>query len=174
MPTRQEMLVLSALIAAALAMLSILTVDVLLAVTFSSVPPDVKRAVNQGVIACEWLFGFRVSPYLYGALLVLGGIAAMAWRQRTVARLLVFISLAHLTARLLAGVMKRPFSRLRPTKSLRPVLGKICGFLPWGTPSLRVTRSIFGASSSHWSCCFRGIGNNSPFYLFWFPWLESW
>lgn len=67
---------------------------------------------------CEWLFGFRVSPYLYGGLLVLAGIVAMAWRHRTVARSLAFIGLVHVTARFLADIMKPPFSRLRPYEVL--------------------------------------------------------
>jgi membrane-associated phospholipid phosphatase len=112
------MLAYSALTAAALALASILWVDGPLALAFSSVPAETKRAINQGVSACEWLFGFRLSPYLYGGLLVLAGITARVWKHRTVARLLIFVGLAHVTARFLAGIMKPPFSRLRPYEVL--------------------------------------------------------
>jgi membrane-associated phospholipid phosphatase len=103
------------LVAAGLALLSILLLDGPLAVALSSVPADARRGINQGVIACEWLFGFRVSPYLYGGLLILAGIVAMA---RKYPRTLIFIGLTHVTARLVAGIMKLPFSRLRPYEVL--------------------------------------------------------
>lgn len=108
------MLLRSGLIAAALALLSIFLLDGPVALAMSSVPVEAKRAITKSVVMCEWIFGFRVSPYLYGGLLVLAGIAAMAWKKRPVALSLIFIGMAHLTARLVAGVMKPPFSRLRP------------------------------------------------------------
>jgi membrane-associated phospholipid phosphatase len=108
------MLLRSALIAAALALLSILVLDGPIAVAMSSVPVELKRAITQGVIMCEWLFGFHVSRYLYGGVLILAGLLAIELRRATVARALLFIGLAHVTARLVAGVMKLPFSRLRP------------------------------------------------------------
>ena len=114
MPTHHSMLVRCALTAAALAVLSILTLDGPLAVALSSIPAEARRAIEHGVSVCEWLFGFRVSPYLYGGLLVFAGIVAKAWRRGIVSRPLVFIGLAHLTARFVAGIMKPLFSRFRP------------------------------------------------------------
>jgi membrane-associated phospholipid phosphatase len=118
MPNQRSILVRTALTAAALVLLSILVLDGPLALTFSSVPDGAKKAISEGVRACEWLFGFRVSPYLYGGLLVLAGIAAKAWKHGTVGSSLVFIGLSHVTARFVTGVMKPPFSRLRPYEAL--------------------------------------------------------
>jgi membrane-associated phospholipid phosphatase len=98
--------------------LSILVLDGPLAVTLSSAPADARRAINQGVIVCEWLFGFHISTYLYGGVLVLAGIVARAWKRPTLARLLLFIGLAHVTARFVTDIMKPPFSRLRPYEAL--------------------------------------------------------
>jgi membrane-associated phospholipid phosphatase len=118
MTTHERMLVRSALVAFALVPISILALDGPLAMKMSSLPTEARRAITQGVVLCEWLFGFRVSPYLYGGLLILAGAVAKARRQTTVARLLVFTGLAHVTARFLSAVMKPPFSRLRPYEAL--------------------------------------------------------
>ncbi|MCC6862779.1 MAG: phosphatase PAP2 family protein [Bryobacterales bacterium] len=118
MTTDQAILLRSALIAAGLALVSILVLDGPLAVTLSAVPDEARRAINQGVMAFEWLFGFRVSVYLYGGVLVLAGLAALAWKRGIAARLLLFTGLAHVTARFAADIMKPPFSRLRPYEAL--------------------------------------------------------
>ncbi|MGE5571047.1 MAG: phosphatase PAP2 family protein [Rhodospirillales bacterium] len=117
MPTHHTMLLRFAFIATALALLSIAVFDGPLALMLASVPEEVRHGINQGVRMCEWLFGFPVSPYLYGALMVAAGIAVRK-RSPTLARSLLFIGLAHLTGRLVAGVMKPPFSRLRPFEAL--------------------------------------------------------
>jgi membrane-associated phospholipid phosphatase len=119
MPTDFPMLTRSALLAAAFALLSILALDMPLAATLSSVPAEAKHATSQVVSMCEWLFGFPVSPYLYGGILVFAGIVAMTRKHRTLAQSLLFIGLAHVTARFVVGIMKPPFSRLRPYEVLR-------------------------------------------------------
>jgi membrane-associated phospholipid phosphatase len=116
--TYRPVLVRSALAAAAFTVLSILVLDGPIAIALSSVPPEIKHALAQGLRACEWLFGFRITPYLYGGLLVFAGLVAMGWKRWTVGRLLLFIGLAHVTARFLVGIMKPPFSRLRPYEVL--------------------------------------------------------
>lgn len=131
MPTHHTMLLQFSFIATALTLLSIAVLDGPLALMLASVPAEVTHAVNQGVRMCEWLFGFPVSPYLYGALLVAAGIAARK-KSPTVARALVFIGLAHLTARFVAGVMKPPFSRLRPFEALAGNTWQDTWFAPVG------------------------------------------
>jgi membrane-associated phospholipid phosphatase len=116
--TCRSVLVRSALAAAAFAVLSIFVLDGPIAIALSSVPAEVKHALAQGLRACEWLFGFRITPYLYGGLLVFAGLTVMAWKRWTVGRLLLFIGLAHVTARFMVGIMKPPFSRLRPYEVL--------------------------------------------------------
>ncbi len=125
------MLLRFAFIATALALLSVAVLDGPLALMLASVPEEVRDAINQGVRLCEWLFGFPVSPYLYGALLVAAGIAARK-RSPAVARALVFIGLAHLTTRLVAGVMKPPFSRFRPYEALAGGIWQDTWFTPVG------------------------------------------
>jgi membrane-associated phospholipid phosphatase len=118
MLTDYRMLVRFALIAAGLTLLSILALDGPLAMTLSSVPAGVRQTINLGVIACEWLFGFRISVYLYGGVLAAGGMVALVLKRGMVARWLLFIGLAHVTARFVADIMKPPFSRLRPYEAL--------------------------------------------------------
>ena len=111
-------LVRSALVAIAIVVLSVPLLDGRLALAMSSVPAETRHAINQGVGLCEWLFGFRVSTYLSGAVLIIAGVVARAWKRVTVAQTLFFIGLVHLTARFLTGIMKTPFSRLRPFEAL--------------------------------------------------------
>jgi membrane-associated phospholipid phosphatase len=118
MPTDRSMLVRVALAAALFVLLSIVALDGPIAIAMSSVPTEAKHAITQGVRMCEWLFGFRVSPYLYGGLLVFAGLVVMVWKRWTVGRSLLFVGLAHVTARFIVGVMKPPFSRLRPYEVL--------------------------------------------------------
>ena len=112
------MLMRFALIAAGLALVSILALDGPVAMTLSSVPAGVRQTINKGVIACEWLFGFHISVYLYGGLLALTGVVALILKRVMVARLLLLIGLSHVTARFVADIMKPPFSRLRPYEAL--------------------------------------------------------
>jgi membrane-associated phospholipid phosphatase len=112
------MLVRAALAASAFASLSIVVLDGSLAMALSYLPAGAKHAINEGVRMCEWLFGFRISPYLYGGLLILAGVLAKASKHRTASRWLLFIGLSHVTARFVVGIMKPPFSRLRPFQAL--------------------------------------------------------
>lgn len=85
----------------------------------SGLSPPYEGAFRSIVRACEIVFAFDVTPYLYGVLLSLGGLALLPWPQRrVVGRVLLFVGLSHLTSRFLVDILKPPFSRLRPYEAL--------------------------------------------------------
>lgn len=100
--------------AAALCALSVAAIDGPLAIALSSVSPDIKRWIHQGVSLCEVLFGFRVSPFLFGGLLIVAGLATLPRKRGLLPWAFLFIGLPHVTARFAADILKPPFSRLRP------------------------------------------------------------
>jgi membrane-associated phospholipid phosphatase len=108
----------SAITAMTFAVVSILAIDGPLAATLSALPSDARKVITEFVTACELLFGFRVSVYFYGGMLILAGAAARMMRRPTAARGLLFAGLTHVTARFLADILKAPFSRLRPYEVL--------------------------------------------------------
>jgi undecaprenyl-diphosphatase len=82
----------------------------------AAVAPSVRanRAfVNPFIDALEIAFGFPVSKFLTGFLIVIAGAALFAFR-RPLARLLLYVGVAHLVTRLIAGVLKNVFLRARP------------------------------------------------------------
>ncbi|MBI4909999.1 MAG: phosphatase PAP2 family protein [Acidobacteria bacterium] len=112
------MLLLCALTASLLCALSIVAIDGPLATALSSVSPDTRRAIQQGVGVIEVLFGFRVSSYLYGGLLIMAGLATFLMKRGSLAWALLFVGFSHVTARFAAGILKPPFSRLRPFEAV--------------------------------------------------------
>jgi membrane-associated phospholipid phosphatase len=65
------------------------------------------------------VFAFRISPYLYGALIVAAGLLTkLSLAARRFSRPLLFVGLTHLAARFLVGILKPPFSRIRPFEAL--------------------------------------------------------
>lgn len=115
---------LRALLGAALAaglscVIAIAALDVPLAVALRSLAPEVRSAIQSAVGACELLFAFGISPYLYGGLLVVAGVVAFrATKSGLVPWALLFVGLSHVTARFVADILKPPFSRLRPFEAL--------------------------------------------------------
>lgn len=98
---------------------SIALVDGPLAVALLSAPQPLLRGVERGMGVYELLFGFRVSSYLYGALVLAPGLIAVGFKKnRGVARALLFVGLAHLTSRVLVAVFKSVVSRPRPFEAL--------------------------------------------------------
>ncbi len=116
----RRFLLLCALTATALCALSIALTDGPLAVAVSSLPAGSRLMVQRLMTACEFVFAFGVSRLLYGILLVAAGLAARFLERRRLSSALLFIGLSHLTARILAGILKTPFSRLRPFEALEP------------------------------------------------------
>ena len=115
----RRFLLLSAAASAVLAVLCIVAVDGRLAVALSSLSPGDKGPFNSFVRLCEVVFAFRISPYLYGVLIVAAGLLTkLSPAARRFSRPLLFVGLTHLTARFLVGILKPPFSRLRPFEAL--------------------------------------------------------
>lgn len=74
-----------------------------------------KSIVNQPMTVIEIAFGFPVSKWLTGAVILLAAIVLFFIRRhRPTAWLLLFISLSQLLTRLIAGVLKNVFLRERP------------------------------------------------------------
>jgi membrane-associated phospholipid phosphatase len=110
----------TALAAAILCVLSIAVIDGPLAIRVASISPEIKQLIRQATHAVEILFGFPVSSYLYGVLLILGGLVMRSKKQTLLPRALLFVGLSQVTARLVTGILKTPFSRLRPFEALTP------------------------------------------------------
>ena len=110
----------SALTATVLCALSIALADGPLAVAASSLPVGCRLMVQRFMTACEFMFAFGISRLLYGILLVAAGFAARFMDRRRLSSALLFIGLSHLTARILAGILKTPFARQRPFEALNP------------------------------------------------------
>ncbi|MEA2464254.1 MAG: hypothetical protein QOJ98_2001 [Acidobacteriota bacterium] len=69
--------------------------------------------------ALEIVFGFPVSKFLAGAVILLAGIALYPFaRYRYAAWVLALVGLSQLTTRLVAGVLKNVFLRPRPSEAL--------------------------------------------------------
>jgi membrane-associated phospholipid phosphatase len=112
-------LLLVAGMAAALTIAAVFAVDGPLAIRLATLPRETRDAIQDLVRMLEVLFAFPISRYLYGVLLLLGSLLAFRLAGRTpLAWTLLFIGLSHVTARFVAGIVKVPFSRLRPFEAL--------------------------------------------------------
>ncbi len=119
LPHYRRTLLRAAGIAAVLSVIAILAIDGRVAVALSDRPSDDRYFVGRFVGVCEVLFAFRISPYLYGASMVILGLIGLCWPKRGVLPwALLFIGLSHVTGRFLADILKPPFSRLRPFEAL--------------------------------------------------------
>jgi membrane-associated phospholipid phosphatase len=74
---------------------------------------DARPLADPFVTAIEFLFAFELSKFATGAAIVLVALVLFAWRRNT-ARLLLYVGLAQLSTRLIAGVLKNVFLRTRP------------------------------------------------------------
>ena len=102
------------------------TVLVLCALTLLCLPFDgpiarsldasaIRPYVNPPMTAIEYAFGFPVSKWLTGFVLLLVAAALfVVARWRPAAWLVLFVALSQLTTRLIAGVLKNVFERNRP------------------------------------------------------------
>lgn len=112
-------LIASAGAAAALSLLSIFLVDGPVAIAMSAASPGFVHAVRAATHVFEVAFGYPVTPYLWGLVLLLGG-AVLLFRDRS-RRLpwgLLFVGLSHLTSRLIVTFLKTVFARPRPFEAL--------------------------------------------------------
>lgn len=112
---KQARLLLWGLILTALTLVSIAAIDMRIA---RMIEPGVrwwKSIVNPPMTVIEIAFGFPISKWLTGAVILLAAIVLFFIRRhRPTAWLLLFISLSQLLTRLIAGVLKNVFLRERP------------------------------------------------------------
>lgn len=102
--------------AAVLTLLTLLSIFLVDAPVAAAVAPFVQgnhAFVDPFVTVLEYAFGFPVSKFLTGFVLVVAGCTLFAFR-RPLARLLLYVGVAHLVSRLIAGVLKNVFLRARP------------------------------------------------------------
>jgi undecaprenyl-diphosphatase len=115
----RRVLLVAASSALTLSLVAVFTVDGPLAVLLASLSSDSRRLIQSFVSVFELLFAFGVSPYLYGALLVIAGLLAFrSTKSGVLPWALLFVGLSHVTARFVADILKPPFSRLRPYEAL--------------------------------------------------------
>ena len=104
--------------AAAFTIVAVFAIDGPLAIRLATLPREMRNVIQDLVRMLEVLFAFPISRYLYGALLLLGSLAAFRTARTRLAWTLLFIGLSHVTARFAAGIVKTLFSRLRPFEAL--------------------------------------------------------
>jgi membrane-associated phospholipid phosphatase len=100
----------------ALVMLTLLAIVAIDEPVARAVSGSSMRAFVDGpMTAIEYAFGFPVSKWLTGAVLLVAAIVLFfVASQRQIAWLLLFVSLSQLSTRLIAGVLKNVFLRSRP------------------------------------------------------------
>lgn len=101
---------------ALLTLLSIFLVDTPVATALAPSVDANRTLADPFITFLEYAFGFPVSKFLTGFVLILAGAALFAFR-RTLARLLLYIGIAEISSRLIAGVLKNVFLRARPYES---------------------------------------------------------
>ncbi len=115
--SQPQRLLLIAAVLSLLSLLSIFAIDEPIARLIS--PAATRGFVDPAVTAIEYAFGFPVSKWLTGFVLLLIAVALFfVRRHRPLAWLLLFAALSQLTTRLVAGVLKNVFERTRPYEGL--------------------------------------------------------
>ena len=111
-------LLLAALIALALTLLSIFLIDGAVARAVGVPSPGVARVVRGFTGATEIVSGMTLSKFALGFALIAAGIVAYfvkGWRAASAP--LLYVGVTHFIARLVAGVLKNVFGRLRPLEA---------------------------------------------------------
>lgn len=89
--------------------------------------------LQLGMTILEILFGFGVSRFaLSGVLLLLGFVLLASRPWHRAGRMVLFVAVTHLTARLLSGVLKTLFQRERPFEALAQAREASRFFVPEG------------------------------------------
>jgi membrane-associated phospholipid phosphatase len=102
-----------------LATLSILTIDVPVAIAVTGASQAVQLTASRFTGVIEVIFGFPLSIYASGlAVLALAGALALHRRFRSTATIMVWIALIQLTTRFAVDVLKPVFDRLRPHQAI--------------------------------------------------------
>lgn len=99
-----------------LTIVSIQCIDIPLAHTIENDFFQTKKISGQFISALELITGFSISKFLLGFILLAAGLLFYFLRYRlfSLYRVFFFIGSAHITSRLLAGILKNVFERIRP------------------------------------------------------------
>lgn len=107
------------LVLTVLTVVAVLWIDRPLAEALAPSARGMHAVTGPAVDVLEIVFGFPVSKFLTGAVLLIVALTLFAFpRYRAAAWVLLFVSLSQLTARLLAGVLKNVFLRPRPWEAV--------------------------------------------------------
>jgi membrane-associated phospholipid phosphatase len=101
------------LVLLAITLFSIFLLDAAAANALSVGSSGLKTAASGFTTATEVVFGFEISKWLSGMVIVFAGLLLMI-KRRDLGKLVVFIGVTQLAARLIAGVLKNVFLRPRP------------------------------------------------------------
>ena len=100
-----------------LTLLGIAFLDPSVARWVAQTPAWMLVAFRQGTTVLEVVFGFPVSKFALGFVLLIAAAVFMR-RRRPLALVLLYVGATHLTARLAAGMLKNVFGRERPFEAL--------------------------------------------------------
>ena len=107
------------LIATALCIISIFLFDRSIAQLVHQLGGEHSKFLEAGTAILEVVSGMTLSKFALGFALIIVGAALLAWKaKRRIAWILLFVGCTHFTARLIAGVLKEVFHRLRPVEVL--------------------------------------------------------
>ena len=113
-------IILATALAIALSISSILFFDAPVAQFVYQLGGEHSKFLPSGTTALELVFGINFSKFALGFALIIAGLALFAWKaKRHIGWILLFIGCTHFTARLIAGVLKEVFHRLRPYEVLQ-------------------------------------------------------
>jgi membrane-associated phospholipid phosphatase len=119
MPPAQRHVLQWSLVLALIAILCIFFVDRPVATALQSSAHHTQLMIGPEFHALEVIFGFPISKFLTGAVIVFAALVCFAIRRwRAVARPLLLLGIAQLATRLIAGMLKNVFLRPRPFEAL--------------------------------------------------------
>jgi membrane-associated phospholipid phosphatase len=110
---------LATVLATALSITSVFFFDRPIAQLMQQLGGEHSKFLAVGTIVLEIASGMTLSKFALGFALMIAGAALLAWKsRRDIAWILLFVGCTHFTARLIAGVLKEVFHRLRPVEVL--------------------------------------------------------
>ena len=100
-------------------LLAIAVVDRPLALAIAPIAGAARRLISPVVTVLEWVTLLTLTKFALGFVFLVVGLV-LAWRPATrdVGRFLGVVGGVHMVSRLVAGVLKPPFGRLRPYEML--------------------------------------------------------
>jgi membrane-associated phospholipid phosphatase len=115
----QKTIIIAAIAASFLSLLSMFVLDRPIAELVHQLGGEHSKFFAAGTTVLEVIFGMTFSKFALGFALIVIGAALLVWKSsRTIGWILLFVGCTHFTVRLVAGVLKEVFHRLRPYEVL--------------------------------------------------------